>query len=372
MSKLRDGAMAIEATKYATRVRQDEPNERGEYEERVYTFSDYETIIRLMELCQVLAKVVRLNAPLFRWKPGRAPLRLFGARSRVEGRVVPTVLGKELLQYANEHMEGNRRLFPKHEFHPLIELFGRHVRRFDSYVGIPTEEACAKLNECIETMRAEARTKAFQNRRDRHLRASREATQGLRDLVDELFRRWSRILVVRLDLSYRIDETMFRARPVKDLINRVSAQEAREHRDEFIRFVKREFRVPLPTYAWKEELGLFTSYHYHFLLFFDGSDAFDGFSVGNEIGRHWVDTVTNGRGRFHNSYASRHWRPGVGVVNYYETGKIKALKELVIPYLTKTDYFVRLVANGRTFGKGGLPKAKGGKRGRPRKHTFDL
>lgn len=370
MSKLRDEAMAVEATKYAMCVRQDVPNGHGEHD--FYTFSDYDTIIRLMKLYKVLAKVVRLNTPLFRWKPGRVPLRLFGIRSCAEGRVLPTTLGKALLQYANEHMEGNRRQFPKHEFHPLIELFGRHVRRLDSYVGIPTEEACAKLNECVEAMRSEARTKAFQNRRDRHLRASREATQGLRALVDELFRRWSRILVVRLDLSYRIDATMFTARPVKDLINRVSEQEACEHRDEFIRFVKKKYRVPLPTYAWKEELGLFTSYHFHVLLFFDGSVAYDGFSVGNEIGRHWIDTITNGRGRFHNSYASTQWRPGVGIINYYEAGKIKALKELVIPYLTKSDYFVRLVAKGRTFGKGGLPKAKGNKRGRPRKYTFEL
>jgi|GEM_PF-3938053 len=296
MSKTRDEAMAVEATKYAMRVRQDVSSGHDEPDE--YTFPDYDTIVRLMKLYKVLAKVMRLHTPLFRWKPGRVPLRLFGAHSCVEGRVVPTALGKELLPYANEYMEGNRRQFPKHEFHPLIELFGRHVRQLDSYVGVATEEACVKLNECIETMRAEARTKAFQNRRDRHLRASREATQGMVALVDGLFRRRSRVLVVSLVLSYRIDATMFTARPFKDLINRVSEQEAREHRDEFIRFVKRKYRVPLLTYAWKEELGLFTSYHYHVLLFFDGSVAYDGFSVGNEVGYHWIDVITRGRGRF--------------------------------------------------------------------------
>ena len=335
MSKIRDEARAVEATKYSMRVRQDEPNEDGEYKERVYTFPDYDTIVRLMDLYKLLAKVMRLKASLFRWKQGRVPLRLFGVRRSAEGRVVPTRLGKELLQYANENMEGNRLQFPKHEFHPLIELFGRYARRVDSYVGMPTEEACAKLNGCIEAMRAEARTKAFRNKRDRHLRASREATQGLLALVDGLFRRRSRILVVRLDLSYRMGTTSFAPRSISDLFNHVSERQARDHRDEFIRFLKNQYRVPLLTYAWKEELGRFTSYHYHMLLFFDGSVAYDGFSVGNQIGHHWVDVITRGRGRFHNSNASEHWKPGVGIINYYDTDKIKALKELVIPYLTK-------------------------------------
>jgi len=372
MSKIREEAVAVEATKYAMCMRQDVPNEQGEHEVQVFTFPDYETIIRLMHLYKVLAKVMRLKAPLFRWKPGRVPLRLFGTRSCAEGRVVPTQLGMELLRYANENMEGNRFQFPKSEFHPLIELFGRHVRRIDSYVGIPTEEACAKLNECIEAMRAEAGTKAFQNKRDRHLRASRDATQGMRALVDGLFRRRSRILVVRLVLSYRMGTTSFAPRSISDLFNHVSEQQAREHRDEFIRVLKRKYRVPLPTYAWKEELGQFTSYHYHLLLFFDGSVAHDGFSVGNEICNCWIDVITGRKRRFHNCNASKHCNQGIGIINYYDTDKIKALKELVIPYLTKSDYFVRLVSKGRIFGKGGLPKAEGNKRGRPRKYRFEL
>jgi hypothetical protein len=372
MSKIRDEAMAVEATKYTMRLRQDEPNEQGEYEEHLYTFPAYDTAIRLMELHKVLTKVVNRKAPLFCWKSGPVPLRLFGAHSCAEAHVGPTKLGKELLQYANEDMEGNRLQFPKHEFHPLIELFGRYARQIDSYVGMPTEEACAKLNECIEAMRVEARTAAFQNRRDRHLRASREATKGVLALIDELFRRRSRILVVRLDLSYRKGTTSLAPRSINDLFYHVSERQARDHRDAFIRFLKRKYRVPLLTYAWKEELGQFTSNHYHMLLFFDGSVAHDGFSVGNQIGDHWVNAITGGKGRFHNCNASKHWNQGIGIINYYDTDKIKALKERVVPYLTKTDYFVRLVSKGRIFGKGGLPKVSGNKLGRPRKSPFVL
>ncbi|WEN15716.1 inovirus-type Gp2 protein [Rhodanobacter sp. AS-Z3] len=372
MSKTRDEAMAIEATKYTMRLRQDEPNEQGEYEEHLYTFPAYDTVVRLMELYKMVAKVVSRNAPLFRWKSGRVPLRLFGIHGCTEGHVAPTQLGKELLQYANENMEGNRLQFPKHEFHPIIELFGRYARQIDSYVGVPTEEGCAKLNECVEAMRAEARTAVFQNRRDRHLRASREATKGVLALIDALFRRRSRILVVRLELSYRKGTTSLVPRSINDLFYHVSERQARDHRDALIRFLKREYQVPLLTYAWKEEQLQFTSNCYQLLLFFDGSVAHDGFSVGQQIGEHWVDAITGSKGRFHNCNASKHWDQGVGIINDYDTVKIKALKERVVPYLTKVDYFVRLVSKGRIFGKGGLPKAEGNKRGRPRKRPFVL
>ncbi len=59
---------------------------------------------------------------------------------------------------------------------------------------------------------------------------------------------------------------------------------------------------------------------------------------------------------------------GVGKIHHADVAKIWALRTLVIPYLTKADYYVRMaLKKGRTFGRSELIDVPAKKRGRPRK-----
>jgi hypothetical protein len=352
----KDEMITREVTKYAVTLRQDGKEVK---------FHDYDMVIMLMDLHRVLVKVIPSKAPLFRWCERGSKL---GPHDERGGCIKPLSLGKQLKEYLSMNIDGYHDEFPKRVFHPLIELFGKYAPDMCLYANAPTKSACDRLNQCIEAMRAEARTDAFRRKRDAHLRSSRDANKELQIHVDKYFHRCGRALAVRLDLSYHIDETHFLTSSNKERSNLVSEPQARAHRDALIRYLKRKYRLRLQTYAWKEELGRFTSYHYHLLLFFDGNVSRSGFVVGNEIGDYWTNVITGKKGRYHNCAYDKHLHAGIGLINYWDVERLKALKEIVVPYLTKSDYFIRLVTKGRIFGKGGLPPKPRHGRGRPRKY----
>lgn len=346
-----------EATIHAVTLRQDGA---------VVKFHDYDIVQDLMDLHRVMEKVVATKARLFRLEKGVVPLAFMNAWH--EGMITPTKAGKDLVKHLSNNIDALHDEFPGRKFHPLIELFGRYASEMFLCWNTPTKAACDRLNKLVHAMRAEAHTKAFRNKRDAHLRSSRDATKALCAKVDELFRRVSRTNVVSLMLSYHIDETTFTQMSSKEVWNRVSEQQARAHRDAFIKHVRRMYRSAFQTFAWKEELGRFTSYHYHVLLFFDARQVQSGYFAGHQLCRYWDNVITAGKGRSHNCNADSYPEHGLGIINYYDKDKIKALKERVIPYLTKSDYYIRLVTNGRIFQTGGLPAKPKRGCGRPRKY----
>jgi hypothetical protein len=350
-------SMMRDATKHAVTLRQNG---------KLTIFHDFDLAIKLMDLHRVMEGVLSSRVELFGWR--ERPKTKPSHPSWGDGRIVPKLFGKDLLKYMHMNIDGYRDEFPGHDFHPLINHFGKYAPQMDLHAHTPTKDACDRLNWLVEDMRAQARTKAFRRKRDARLRYSRDATKRLQAHVDKFFHRCSRALVVRINLSYHIDKTQFLASSNKQRSSLVSEQQARTHRNAFIRYLKRQFRVKLHTYAWKEELGRFTSYHYHMLLFFDGNISRSGFTIGNEVGMYWENVITGGKGRFHNCAYDKHVTQGIGLINYWDIERIKALKEIVIPYLTKSDYFIRLVSRGRIFGKGGLPPKPKNRCGRPRKY----
>jgi hypothetical protein len=357
LSKQNETQMRL-ATHHAVTVRQ---------EGRLIIFHETDMVKKLMDLHVVMEQVIGSRTVLFKWRPSDD--RIFVHWTHPEGTTVAKSLATKLLAKLPFGVLGYKREFFSHRLHPLLELLGKYADSISDLAGDHTKDSTIRLNGLIDEMRNEARTPAFRRKRDAHLRCSRDATRDMRDLVDELFQRVSRTLVVRLDLSYKIDTTMFTSCAAGRISDRVSEQQARMHRDKLIRYLKRKFRIPLLTYAWKEELGRFTSYHYHLLLFFDGNASRSGYIVGNEIGQYWTEVITDKRGRFHNCAYDKHVESGINLINHWEVEKIAALKEIVIPYITKSDYFIRLVAKGRIFGKGKLPPKPQPGRGRPRKRV---
>lgn len=98
----------------------------------------------------------------------------------------------------------------------------------------------------------------------------------------------------------------------------------------------------------KIEYGIAKGFHFHFLLFFDGSKRNPrGHSYfAKVLGEYWRDVITQGRGEYWNVNGKiREYRKkgicGIGPIHASDTDLRHNLKERVVGYLCKLDQFIR-------------------------------
>ncbi|SSR08545.1 YagK/YfjJ domain-containing protein [Acinetobacter baumannii] len=120
--------------------------------------------------------------------------------------------------------------------------------------------------------------------------------EKLRTAVEKLFHRYSRNLVVRVDLKYRevnqhlVDIEMFDLH-VRKLCNRM----ANKHTC----FKNLKFN------AWCLEQAPLGSYHIHLFLIYDGSTSTYDFKLARWVGRIWMDEITEGVGYYWNCHTRK-------------------------------------------------------------------
>jgi len=101
--------------------------------------------------------------------------------------------------------------YPCHRFHPYVELFIRHVtaRHLEHFLLLPCrfdDENAAQygvLNELVEAIRAEGRSKRFQRKLERTDRSVSGNTDSLMAYIDALYLNHARLVVCRIDLQYK-------------------------------------------------------------------------------------------------------------------------------------------------------------------------
>ncbi len=114
--------------------------------------------------------------------------------------------------------------------------------------------------------------------------------------VDKLFHRYSRNLVVRVDLKYRdinqdvVDIEMFR-KHVRKLCSRMT------NKDTCFKNLK--------FYAWCLEQAPLGSYHVHLYLMYDGSTSTYDCKLARWVGRVWMDDITEGLGYYWNCHTRK-------------------------------------------------------------------
>lgn len=165
--------------------------------------------------------------------------------------------------------------------------------------------------------------------------------------VDNLFEHYSKLLVIRIDLSYQTNK--------KHLITKNSLT---EHREKLYKAINQHplFKQCVG-YMIKLEYGRHKGFHYHTLFFFNGQKVFKDIIIGKMIGEYWVDIITEGYGLYFNcNYQKERYRElGIGMINrkdqYLKAGLIKT-----IHYLCKVDKNIKIVIPGlkRTFWRGAI------------------
>lgn len=180
--------------------------------------------------------------------------------------------------------------------------------------------------------------------------------------VSDLFLRYSRLLVVRVDFGFKTEDPM---QP-----HSVTITEAQTFLARFLNSRRgNSIFSDLKGYIWKLETGKEKGYHFHFVLFFGGDKVRKDEYYGKMIGEYWCK-VTNGVGIYHNCNANKqkYRRCGIGMIDHSDTEMRENLL-YAIKYLFKKEQYLREKFNSKTrvFGRGETPSQRISRAGRPRK-----
>ena len=268
-----------------------------------------------------------------------------------------------------------RKYYPFHTFSPYVEEFFKVTKDFVSKYG-PNEirgplgpcsaDVVMELNTVIKRLRCVINGAEFKDELNQHVRSSNKNYKSLVGYIDSLFKLRSRLLVLRVDFGYKKPEVTKSAREPVDLYD------VKRHREKLFREVKNKLIAgAFVGYCWKLEYGLSKSYHYHCIIFLDGSKVREDISLGRMIGELWCEKITSGKGVYYNcNYKKHSYRScGIGMVSHDDVEmRCNLLK--AASYLTKVEFYIRIALDGvgRCFGRGEMPKL-GRRLGRPRKIT---
>lgn len=270
-------------------------------------------------------------------------------------------------QYINE-LEDN---FPDSKFSPYVNLYLR------------TKEEYRKLGDIVFIigLKKGLFSDSFKKEITQQGKYASEYKRSVQHYINGLFDYRSRLLVIRIDLSYR--KGLFRKirtnisnKPLSKQEHKLEALKAwslevQEHRKMLLKSLKKHYSKALIGYMWKLEYTEIKSFHYHMMFFLDGSEHREDITIAQNIGELWVNGITQGDGLYWNCNANKdqYRNLGVGMISHHEA----VLRDNVIKtalYLVKKDYLIRSVmfnSKNRAFGKGQIPDKS--KSGRPRKET---
>lgn len=282
--------------------------------------------------------------------------------------------------------------FPLSKFSPYITLYiqvcSEFIYRFNSIkssIKITFKNADDNplidiQQEFLNKLRDKLNTVEFRKQIEQHRKSISKNKQSLLRYINSLFNYRSRLLVLRVDFSYKSDYGVF----ILDNGTRVFCDghddedrrdlkqwgvEVREHRDELIKYLREKYKDDFVGYVWKIEYGADKGFHLHTIIFLDGSKYRQDISIAQEIGEAWKFDITLNKGIYWNCNAQKknfekNNRVATGMIEH-DNNKLRENLNKMACYLVKQDYFARtILGNNRSFGKGEKPKKV--KSGRPR------
>ncbi len=228
------------------------------------------------------------------------------------------------------------------------------------------------FNELINEIRKLSSSKEFKEQENLLISRARQNLSSSKRYVDKLLDCYSKLLVLRIDLSYQ-----------SKLALSITEVEARSDLQHFFnnRRNNKLFRAWVG-YIAKLEYGVCRGYHFHLLIFMNGQLVQKDEHIARQIGEYWINGITGGRGLFFNCNAKvfcngvyGYKRVGIGMINHFDAEKRSILIHDVVSYLCKKEQFIRTRAGdtrSRVFSTGGLPRQRISNAGRPRKQIVAI
>jgi len=130
--------------------------------------------------------------------------------------------------------------------------------------GYDRQTYCNAMNSFVAKLRKRLRSDNFSKSVANLKKGISKNKNSMLKYIDALFNVHSRLLVIRLDLSYKKQTTKYLKK--HEFCERL--EEVQDHRHKFIQHLKRkQLKNALVGYAWKLEYGLEKSFHYHMIFF---------------------------------------------------------------------------------------------------------
>ncbi|ATG88309.1 YagK/YfjJ domain-containing protein [Methylomonas koyamae] len=296
--------------------------------------------------------------------------------------VKPTKLAKAIENVVEQYLYEILEEFPIYEFHPFVSVFIRNAIDCNLISAINDQRALMKssniyqvdgdyqvmldlimsMKTFIQQILDYTSHSEFKELICNVHRASKKNHDGMMRYIDSLFEHYSRLVVIRLDL-YEDGPIMSQSDIQKKYWQ--AKHDFRHLLNNARMYSLFDARVG---YIWSLEYGPERGFHYHLVLFFDGSQVRDDVYLAREIGEYWL-YITKSRGDYWNCNANKekYGQLGIGTIHYSDLEKINCLKQAAA-YLVKVDHYVRMLTadNGRTFGRGEILPPRTSTVGRPR------
>jgi hypothetical protein len=283
------------------------------------------------------------------------------------GEVVLRAMGEGGLEY--EWARAHYKLSPYIE--KFYEVRSSFPYQIISHTGFYGPETLTQINEYVMAVYKAITSAEFKKAERAQARAANKLYVSFMGYIDDIVAKYARLVVVRIDLSYKRPEPDDGFDSVGDeVVKEASLVQVCMHRELLLKKLsKTSSPYAMVGYAWKLEYGKRKGLHYHLMLFLDGSKVMRHVAIGKSIGEMWVNEITEGAGSYWNCTGKEFYYKtcGVGEVDYYDAPKIQAVKDAAA-YLVKIDRWITtLVPKGmRCFGKGVVKKVEGTTLGRPR------
>jgi hypothetical protein len=297
-------------------------------------------------------------------------------------RITPTLCGKHLLGLIYDRLTMLIDDHPEHTFRPeiltlkdvLAKLGLEYLVREELTGKAPAalQVLCTTLNSCVDHIRAELTTPAFQARIRKTSNASRKNQCGAFRWLDFILQKHSRLCAIRIDLTYQKIFQWKQAGSSELALHAVTLEESFEHRERFLRQLPNWIdKDALLGYALKTEFTVRRSIHHHVLILLNGNKLCSAEVICHMLGYRWIHQITQGRGDYHNVNEKTDKNSatcGIGDVFAHDLAKVENLKRYVITYLAKHDHSIRWVIprKHRLFLKSVAKALMGKKPGRKR------
>lgn len=181
--------------------------------------------------------------------------------------------------------------------------------------------------------------------------------------IDELSKKYSKINIVRVDLSYK--------KPHSDNVTLYGANKDLEHMLNNRRSKPTIFRNQIG-YICKREYTKDKGIHLHTIFLYDGQKVLKDTFKADQIGKYWNEQITKGKGSYYNCNRNDYEENGIGMLEHNDSEKRKILDEKVVSYLCKGEQDIKPLKenqNDRAFTRG-IVKSRGGNIGRPRRQPL--
>ncbi len=244
--------------------------------------------------------------------------------------------------------------------HPTVVLLVSLVNKYrlsdiltdkDKYWMVDTPEHLQWLNEAFREFQSTLKSPDYKKQVRHFEQGAQKNYRRAQQYIDSLYQRYSKLLVVRVDLSYK-----------SGISHKVRAHHLRQHRQTLYKAINRNRLFSCCVgYILKLEFGMEKGFHYHALFFFDGQKVRRDITLGKLIGELWQERITDMAGLYFNcNYQKERYRElGIGLLKRTDAESKKGLLNAV-RYLCKADAWVRLAVPElkRTFWRGEIKPRK--------------